>query len=79
MEKSDAFKIFAMVGDRGSISGAARALGESKATVSRAVSRLESLYNVRLVERTTRRITLTEVGECFTRTMHTHARRNGRR
>ena len=59
MEKSDAFKIFAMVGDRGSISGAARALGESKATVSRAVSRLESLYNVRLVERTTRRITLT--------------------
>ncbi|CAI2538241.1 LysR family transcriptional regulator [Serratia proteamaculans] len=62
MEKSDAFKIFAMVGDRGSISGAARALGESKATVSRAVSRLESLYNVRLVERTTRQITLTEVG-----------------
>ncbi|WP_419246335.1 LysR family transcriptional regulator [Serratia sp. NFX21] len=62
MEKSDAFKIFAMVGDRGSISGAARALGESKVTVSRAVSRLESLYNVRLVERTTRRITLTEVG-----------------
>lgn len=63
MDKSDALKIFAMVGDRGSISGAARALGESKATVSRAVMRLESLYNVKLIERTTRQVNLTEVGK----------------
>ncbi|CAI0844722.1 LysR family transcriptional regulator [Serratia quinivorans] len=62
MDKNDALKIFAMVGDRGSISGAARALGESKATVSRAVMRLESLYNVKLIERTTRQVNLTEVG-----------------
>ncbi|HGL5836619.1 TPA: LysR family transcriptional regulator [Serratia marcescens] len=63
MDKSDALKIFATVGDRGSISGAARALGESKATVSRAVMRLESLYNVKLIERTTRQVNLTEVGK----------------
>jgi DNA-binding transcriptional LysR family regulator len=63
--------IFAKVGDIGSMSGAARALGLPKSTVSRAVSRLESVYSARLVERTTRKISLTEIGE----TLHLRCRR----
>jgi LysR family transcriptional regulator, transcriptional activator for aaeXAB operon len=61
----NAFAIFAKVGDLGSISGAARALGMPKANVSRAVSRLEASYKVSLIDRTTRRVRLTEVGQTF--------------
>ncbi|MGY2284484.1 LysR substrate-binding domain-containing protein [Pseudomonas gingeri] len=63
MEKGDAFIIFARVGDSGSISGAARALGMPKATVSRAVSRLEEIYKVKLIQRSSQRSVLTEVGK----------------
>jgi DNA-binding transcriptional LysR family regulator len=65
MQHVDAFAIFAKVGDLGSISGAARALGMPKANVSRAVSRLEASYNVSLIDRSTRRVRLTEVGQTF--------------
>ncbi|HEY0627172.1 MAG TPA: LysR family transcriptional regulator [Allosphingosinicella sp.] len=60
--------VFAKVGDLGSMSGAARALGLPKSTVSRAVARLEAAYSARLVERTTRKVTLTEIG----RALHAH-------
>ena len=61
----DTFAIFAKVGELGSISGAARALGIPKANVSRAVSRLEDAYKVALVDRSPRRVRLTEVGQTF--------------
>jgi DNA-binding transcriptional LysR family regulator len=54
--------VFAKVGELGSISGAARVLELPKSSVSRAVSKLESAFGARLVERTTRRVTLTEIG-----------------
>jgi len=60
--------IFAKVGELGSISGAARALGLPKSSVSRAVSKLEAAFSARLIERTTRRVTLTEIG----RGLHGH-------
>jgi DNA-binding transcriptional LysR family regulator len=60
--------IFAKVGELGSISGAARALRLPKSSVSRAVSKLEAAFAARLVERTTRRVTLTEIG----RSLHGH-------
>jgi DNA-binding transcriptional LysR family regulator len=63
--------IFARVGSLGSISGAARALGLPKSSVSRAVSRLEQAYGARLVERTTRQVSLTEIG----RALHVHCLR----
>ena len=60
--------IFAKVGELGSISGAARALALPKSSVSRAVSRLEAAFAARLVERSTRRVSLTEIG----RALHAH-------
>lgn len=62
-DKQDGFVIFATVGDVESISGAARALGLPKATVSRAVSNLESVFKVKLIERTARKSKLTEAGK----------------
>jgi DNA-binding transcriptional LysR family regulator len=62
--------VFAKVGELGSISGAARALALPKSSVSRAVARLEAAYKARLVERTTRKVTLTEIGEA----LHAHCR-----
>lgn len=57
--------VFAAVASRGSFIGASRALGIPKATVSRKVQDLEERLGVRLLQRTTRRITLTEAGKAF--------------
>ena len=58
-------QVFAAVVDAGSFVGAADALGLSKAAVSRHVGELESRLGVRLLHRTTRRLSLTEEGEVF--------------
>ena len=68
MEWND-FDIFCHVIDQGSFSGAARALGKPKSSVSAAVARLEARLNARLIERTTRRLRLTEAGESLYREM----------
>lgn len=54
--------VFARVVEAGSFNGAARALGLTPSAVSRQVARLEALLRVRLLERTTRRLRLTEAG-----------------
>lgn len=61
----DDYDLFCHVVDRGSFSGAARALGRPKSTVSAAITRLEGRLNARLIERTTRRLRLTEAGEAL--------------
>jgi len=57
--------IFARVVECGSISGAARDLAQPKSTISRRVKRLEEQLSVRLLQRTTRSLKLTELGAAF--------------
>jgi len=58
----NAFAIFARVVELGGFTAAADALGLSKSVVSRQVSALEDQLGVRLLNRTTRRIAVTEAG-----------------
>jgi DNA-binding transcriptional LysR family regulator len=57
--------IFAAVVDTGSFSAAAHRLGMAKSGVSKQVSILESHLELRLINRTTRSLHLTEAGEAF--------------
>ena len=58
-------EIFATVVSTGSMSLAGRALGFSPAVVSKRIKRLEDRLGTRLLQRTTRQISLTEAGQGF--------------
>ncbi len=57
--------IFTRVVEEGSFTAAADALRVPKSSVSRAVSRLEEALGVRLLQRTTRKLGLTQAGERY--------------
>ncbi|MGJ7542398.1 LysR family transcriptional regulator [Variovorax sp. LT1R16] len=63
MDGLDLIKTFREVATRRSFSRAAASLGLSKSTVSKYVSTLESRSGVRLLNRSTRSLSLTEAGE----------------
>lgn len=65
MDKYREMQAFAAVADQGSFVRAAETLGSSKAAVSRQVADLEARLGVRLMQRTTRRLTLTTEGHLF--------------
>ncbi|MEM8800502.1 MAG: LysR family transcriptional regulator [Pseudomonadota bacterium] len=65
MDRLTAMQIFVRVVAEGSFSAAARALGMSKSAVSKYVSDLEDQLDARLLNRTTRRLSLTEVGSAY--------------
>ena len=65
MENLTGMVVFARVVAAGSFTAAARELGLSKSTVSKQVAHLEDRLGVRLLNRTTRRLGLTEVGRAF--------------
>src|SRR5207237_3386925 len=54
---------FNLIATHGGFGKASRASGRSKATLSRHVSELEEVLGVRLIERGTHRLQLTEAGE----------------
>jgi DNA-binding transcriptional LysR family regulator len=57
--------LFVHVVEAGGFTAAARALGREKSAVSRSVARLEEDLGVRLLQRTTRKLSLTEAGQAF--------------
>lgn len=56
---------FAEVVERGGFAAAGRALGLPKSRLSRRVAALEAQLGVRLLQRTTRKLSLTEIGETY--------------
>lgn len=64
-EQLKSMVVFAQVIDQGSLSGAAKHLGLSRAVVSYHLKKLEAQLDVKLLNRTTRTIKLTEAGEAY--------------
>jgi DNA-binding transcriptional LysR family regulator len=61
----DRMRTFVRVAQRGSLSATARELGIGQSTVTRHINELEEAVGVRLLGRTTRRVTLTEEGSQY--------------
>ncbi len=65
MDRFDSIAAFVAVADKNGFSPAARALGVSPSAITRLVSALEDHLGVRLLQRTTRSVRLTDSGERF--------------
>ena len=65
MDRSQEMRVFAAVVDAGSFVGASDAIAMSKPAVSRYVRDLEARLGVRLLQRTTRKLALTDEGSVF--------------
>ena len=65
MDGLQPMRIFVSVAQNGSLSSAGRQLGLSPASVSRHVSALEEGLGCRLINRSSRKLTLTEAGELY--------------
>jgi DNA-binding transcriptional LysR family regulator len=67
MDTLTRMRTFVEVVDAGGFSAAARKLGRSKALISKYVKELEDELGTRLMNRTTRRLSLTELGQAYYR------------
>jgi len=65
MDRLTGIRVFVTAVNGGSFAAAARHFGLSAAMAGKYVSAIETELNVRLLERTTRRLTLTEAGEMY--------------
>jgi len=65
MDRFDAIRVFTQVVESGSFAKAAERLGLSTSAASRQVAELEAHLQTRLLNRTTRRVSLTESGQGF--------------
>jgi len=68
MDRLEAMALFREVVEKGSFSAAGRSLRVPLATLSRKISDLEALLGTRLLIRTTRRLSLTDVGVAYLET-----------
>lgn len=67
MNSGSDLQVFAQVVEHGSFAAAAKTLGVTRSAVCRRVDGLEKRLGVRLLDRTTRRLSLTEAGETLHR------------
>lgn len=65
MDRIDAFKLFVRVVDVGSFSAVARILGVGQPAISKQIAALEVHLGAQLLQRTSRRLVLTEAGRDF--------------
>ena len=65
MDHFAAMQVFVRVVEAGGLSAAGRALGLAPSTVTRRINELEAALGVRLLQRTTRTLSLTEAGETY--------------
>ncbi len=65
MDRITAMTVFTQVVDAGSLSVVARRLGLSRSAISKQLAHLEERLGARLLQRTTRRLSLTEAGSEF--------------
>ena len=65
MDRLDAMAMFVRVVETGSFSKAAREFATTQPTVTKQVAAIESRLNVRLLNRNTRGVSLTEVGTLY--------------
>ena len=65
MDNVKTTRLFLAVAQIGSLAGASRQTGLSPASVSRQITALEEDLGVRLLNRTTRKLTLTEAGQVY--------------
>ncbi|HET7198334.1 MAG TPA: LysR family transcriptional regulator, partial [Burkholderiales bacterium] len=65
MDRLAAIQVFAQVVESGSFAKAAQRLGLSASAASRQVAELEAHLQTRLLNRTTRKVSLTESGRAF--------------
>ncbi|CAJ0785401.1 LysR family transcriptional regulator [Ralstonia chuxiongensis] len=62
MDRLDAMRLFCQIVDAGGFAKAAKVLGMSPTAVTQGLARLERYYGTRLLDRTTRRMSVTEAG-----------------
>jgi len=65
VDKLHAMSVFVQIAERGSLTGAAEAIGKSLPSVVRILANLEDTLQARLLNRTTRRLSLTEEGRIY--------------
>jgi DNA-binding transcriptional LysR family regulator len=65
MDALQMMRVFARVAQRASFASAAEDLGMSRASVTKHVAAIEERHGVRLLDRTTRRVSMTEAGRVY--------------
>ena len=65
MDRLSSMRVFSRVIEEGSFAGAARELNLSPAVVTRLIAELEEHLSARLINRTTRRLALTDAGDAY--------------
>ena len=73
MDRLTAMGVFVAAVDEGSLAAAARRFGLSAAMAGKYVSAIEAQFDARLLQRTTRRLRLTDVGDAYYEPLSNHA------